>query len=135
MAKQKRMNFFCWVNGVKNMLDQKAYEKGYNPTGADGENRVYEFVREFIGGHPDSHPLGEVVYKIVRYVRLRNPEDLDKAAAWLFLARTHAQSPAPAVDSIPIVATWNGDDWRAEIPLRKRVSNPKLRDKDKRGRK
>lgn len=35
------------------------------------------------------HPVGEGIYKLVRYSKKRNPEDLAKLAAWAFLMWRH----------------------------------------------
>ena len=77
--------FLRFAKDVRDLLGVAAEERGYNTGGPDSDNRLYDFVRDFIGGHPHSHALGEVVYKVVRYRNKGNREDLLKAAAWLFL--------------------------------------------------
>jgi hypothetical protein len=67
---------------VAALLDPTAQSKGYNVTGVDGENQLYDFVSSFAG---DRHALGEIVYKVKRYAAKGNPEDVVKIAAWAFL--------------------------------------------------
>lgn len=76
-----------WAAEVRQLLDGTAARKGYNQTGPDDRNALYEFVKEMNQG--DGHALGEVVYKCRRFAALGNEEDLLKAAAWLFLTWRH----------------------------------------------
>lgn len=71
---------------VEALLAPTASAKGYNTTGIDGQNQLYEFVQSFAGNH---HALGEIVYKAKRYAAKGNPEDILKAAAWCFLIWRH----------------------------------------------
>lgn len=68
------------------LLEPTAASKGYSTTGIDGQNALYEFVQDMAG---PGHALGEIVYKARRYGAKRNPEDLEKIAAWAFLAWRH----------------------------------------------
>lgn len=76
---------FC--HKIEMMLGLTAKEKGYNTTGPDGENAVYKFIHEATGDH--GHGVGEIIYKAIRYMRKRNPEDLLKLAAWSYLIWRH----------------------------------------------
>jgi hypothetical protein len=75
------MPFNDFSEQVLALVDKRAADKGYNQTGPDGKNALFEFVREM----GLSHAEGEIVYKVVRYHQKRDPEDLLKAAAWAFL--------------------------------------------------
>ena len=81
------MLFIEFAGKIRSLLDAQASEKGYSGEGADGPNELYEFVRKHIGGNPHAHALGEIIYKVIRFAARGNPEDLEKAAAWLFLIR------------------------------------------------
>jgi hypothetical protein len=74
---------------VAKLMDGTAAGKGYNRTGLDGPNRLFEFVLDNIGAGAPTHALGEVVYKCQRYASKKNPEDILKAAAWCFLIWRH----------------------------------------------
>jgi hypothetical protein len=74
---------------VMALLEPTAKGKGYNTTGVDGQNLLYEFVQEAVGG--PGHAIGEAIYKVRRYAAKRNPEDLEKLAAWAFLMWKHHQ--------------------------------------------
>lgn len=73
---------------VEKLLGGTAAGKGYNASGPDSENRLYEFVQRLSGGH--QHAQGEIIYKIQRYAAKGNIEDVLKAAAWCFLIYKHA---------------------------------------------
>ena len=72
---------------IEMMLGSTAKEKGYNTTGPNGDNAVYEFIHEATGDHGPG--IGEIIYKAIRYMRKRNPEDLLKLAAWSYLVWRH----------------------------------------------
>jgi hypothetical protein len=76
---------FC--EQVEAMLSVGAKNKGYSAGGTDGPNDVYEFIYTATGDH--GHPIGEIMYKAIRYMRKRNPEDLIKIAAWAYLVFKH----------------------------------------------
>jgi len=81
--------FIEFTGKVKSLLEGQASDKGYSQGGADGRNELYEFIQKHVGANPHAHALGEVIYKVVRFAARGNPEDLEKAAAWLFLIRRH----------------------------------------------
>jgi hypothetical protein len=80
---------------VKELLEPTAQSKGYNTTGVDGQNQLYEFVQDTVGG--PGHAIGEAIYKVKRYAAKRNPEDLEKLAAWAFLIWKHHVPKSGAV--------------------------------------
>lgn len=81
------LTFDEWIRRVRALLEPTAAGKGYHDGDADGKNLLYEFVADTVGG--DGHALGECLYKIVRYAKTRNPEDMLKVAAWTFLILRH----------------------------------------------
>lgn len=81
------MTFDEFAAGVKKLLDGTAAGKGYNNTGADGDNELFDFVHDVGQGY--GHALGEIIYKAKRFAAKKNPEDLMKAAAWAFLILQH----------------------------------------------
>lgn len=74
---------------VRGLLDSTARGKGYNQTGPEGANVLFELVLNNIGNGEPTHALGEIVYKCQRYARKKNPEDILKAAAWCYLIWRH----------------------------------------------
>jgi len=84
-VKAKKMEEF--QRNVVNLLQGKAEQKGYNDTGPDGYNLLFDFVHKM----GLTHAEGEVVYKIVRWHNQHNPEDLEKAAAWCALIWLHGR--------------------------------------------
>lgn len=76
-----------FVAKVAESLNGKASSKGYSSGGADGPNPVNEFMQVYFPGHA----LGEIIYKVIRYQKRGNLEDLEKAAAWLYLTWREAQ--------------------------------------------
>jgi hypothetical protein len=72
---------------VRALLEPTAAGKGYNQTGADGPNELFDFVEALAGGY--GHALGEIVYKARRFASKGNPEDVLKIAAWAFLIWRH----------------------------------------------
>ncbi len=81
------MTFDQFAAQVRHLLEPTASGKGYNTTGADGPNDLYDFVKTMSGGH--QHALGEIVYKARRYAAKGNREDMLKIAAWAFLVLKH----------------------------------------------
>lgn len=77
------MTFDEFVSEVRGLLEPTAAGKGYNATGVDGRNELYDFVKSMTGG--DHHALGEIVYKARRFAAKGNREDVLKIAAWAFL--------------------------------------------------
>lgn len=57
---------------VDAILAHKGRSKGYD----GGKGQLWQLCREL------PHPLGEIIYKVVRYARQGNPEDLVKIAGW-----------------------------------------------------
>ena len=80
------MTFDQFCEQVRALLEPTAQGKGYNTTGVDGQNALYEFVQGVAG---DGHALGEIIYKAKRYAAKGNPEDVLKIAAWAFLILKH----------------------------------------------
>jgi hypothetical protein len=79
--------FRTFCTDVEALLSGTAGAKGYSGGSPDGPNQLYAFVAELVGG--PQHAAGETVYKIQRYLKKGNPEDLLKAAAWCFLMWRH----------------------------------------------
>jgi len=77
--------FGSFIIRVRESLDRNAAKKGYNDSGAEGHNELYDFCNHFFPGHA----LGEIVHKCVRYSKKRNKEDLIKIAAWAYLEWLH----------------------------------------------
>ena len=89
MPKDQELSFQSFAGAVENLMTTSAESKGYNQTGVDGPNEVFDFITSHVG---DGHALGEMIFKVLRYDRKRNPEDLLKVAAWAFLMwRYHLQ--------------------------------------------
>jgi len=57
---------------VKAILERKSRSKGYD----GGYGQLWKLCREL------PHPLGEIIYKVIRYHRKGIPEDLVKIAGW-----------------------------------------------------
>lgn len=66
---------------VEDILVGKAASKGY--ANDNGGRDFYDAVDLVAGA--DSHAAGEIVYKVKRFLRKRDKEDLVKIAAWAFL--------------------------------------------------
>jgi len=77
------MTFKEFSKEVQNLVEGNAAEKGYNTNGADGDNELYEFVQNL--SKSDSHAIGEIVYKAVRYTKKKDKKDILKIAAWAYL--------------------------------------------------
>lgn len=73
--------FDLFIQQVRELMERKAKTKGYHDSTADGPNQLYDFVETFCPAHTE----GEIIYKVVRYLSKRDPEDLLKIAAWAFL--------------------------------------------------
>jgi hypothetical protein len=86
VAKREDRTWGVFVSGVHGLLEPTAEGKGYNVTGVNGQNELFEFVQGIAGS---GHALGEIVYKVKRYAAKRQPEDLLKIAAWAFLEWRH----------------------------------------------
>ena len=81
------MTFDQFAAGVRGLLDGTAAGKNYNQNGADGENKLFDFVFDTTDDY--GHALGEIIYKARRFAAKGNDEDLLKAAAWAFLVLQH----------------------------------------------
>jgi len=77
-------SFDLFAEGVKELIEGKAREKGYNESG-EGKNDLMDFTNKFFPGHAG----GEIVYKAIRYGRKRDKADLLKIAAWAYLLWKH----------------------------------------------
>lgn len=83
---------------VRELLSNTAKAKGYNTTGPEGPNMLFEFNARYFPGHA----LGEVIYKCVRYSEKKNLEDVLKAAAWLFLVWKNAKEGSNDAAKAPV---------------------------------
>ena len=95
------MTFDAFTQQVRALMDPVACAKGYNQTGVDGPNELYEFVKTTVGS--DAHALGEIIYKARRYAAKGDPVDVLKIAAWAFLILKHKQEPqhhAAPIDAV-----------------------------------
>lgn len=68
---------------VQESLEKHAERKGYNLTGADGDNKLYEFTKHI--GASGGHSMGEIIYKATEYMKDAREVLLIKIAAWAFL--------------------------------------------------
>jgi hypothetical protein len=68
---------------VDTILGSVAKEKGYD----GGKGQLYSITKNL------PHPLGEIVYKVVRYNQTHDPLDLVKIAAWARLIYEDAVLP------------------------------------------
>lgn len=88
------MTFDDFMQDARELVDGTAKKKGYNQTGADGPNLLFDFIHRM----GLTHSEGEIIYKIVRWHNKRNPEDLLKAAAWIWLIYKHGRDDAQVPD-------------------------------------
>jgi hypothetical protein len=68
---------------VQESLEKHAERKGYNDTGADGDNMLYRFTKHI--GASNGHSMGEIIYKATEYMKDAREVLLIKIAAWAFL--------------------------------------------------
>ena len=87
------MTFDEFTKEVHKLMAGDALAKGYNRTGPDSDNPLYQFVQDTVSG--DGHPIGEIIYKAKRYAAKRDPVDMLKIAAWAFLVLKHRREDAP----------------------------------------
>jgi hypothetical protein len=73
-------SFDDFAAGVRELIEGRAQEKGYNK-GGSSKNDLMEFTNKFFPGHAG----GEIVYKAIRYSRKGDKTDLSKIAAWAYL--------------------------------------------------
>lgn len=89
-SEQDMGTFKEFVREVQDLMEGGAGAKGYNNTGVDGQNDLYQFIQNL--SQNDSHALGEIIYKAVRYTNKRDKRDLTKIAAWAFLIWRYGKS-------------------------------------------
>lgn len=97
-------NFFDELYAI---VGGKAQQKGYASLNAkDSSGRE---TLDFVKQHAPGHAEGEMMYKIIRWTKKRQPEDLLKLAAWAFLVwdqyrreRAGQQTEAPLVDHMVV---------------------------------
>lgn len=70
----------AFFSHVRQLLGGTANGKGYSQNG--NGRALIDSVAEECG---EGHALGEIRYKLVRWRRKRNPDDIAKIAAWAFL--------------------------------------------------
>ena len=68
---------------VQESLEKHAERTGYNDTGADGDNMLYQFTKHI--GASNGHSMGEIIYKATEYMKDAREVLLIKIAAWAFL--------------------------------------------------
>lgn len=73
--------FEVFCSEVSAIMTQAAESKGYNEGGPNAPNQLDDFMEKHFAGHA----LGEAAYKLVRYQAKNDPNDLIKAAAWIYL--------------------------------------------------
>jgi hypothetical protein len=76
------------AGGAGAVLGGAADSKGYN-------DALFEVTREL------PHPLGEIVYKVIRYSKQRNIGDLEKIVAWAELEYRYAKAGGSSGRSEP----------------------------------
>ena len=81
---------------VQESLEKHAERKGYNDTGADGDNMLYQFTKHI--GASNGHSMGEIIYKATEYMKEAREVLLIKIAAWAFLEWKYFKSPNPKWD-------------------------------------
>jgi hypothetical protein len=75
-------------HAVRGILEGDAGTKGYGPPeGSQPGGILYQFVRVY----DLNHPLGEIVYKVVRYRSRHDPRDLLKISAWAYMEWANSQ--------------------------------------------
>ena len=75
----------AWVafsNQVQSKVKDDAEKKGY---GGSDEAKMQLMMETEAGAPHCGHALGEIKYKVSRYIAKRASEDLVKIAAWAFL--------------------------------------------------
>ena len=82
---------------VQESLEKHAERKGYNDSGADGENLLYQFTKHI--GASGGHSMGEIIYKATEYMKEAREVLLIKIAAWAFLEWKYFKS-LPEIKSI-----------------------------------
>lgn len=70
-----------YVREIKEILLLAAKTKGYHGDETDGR-LMYDNIILLAG---EGHASGEIIYKIARYRRTKDPKDIAKIGAWAFL--------------------------------------------------
>ena len=79
-----------FFHAVRESLETHAQRKGYNETGADGPNLLYELTKQI--GASAGHSMGEIIYKATEYMKEPREVLLIKIAAWAFLEWKYLKS-------------------------------------------
>jgi hypothetical protein len=66
---------------MNDILINAAKAKGYHGSELDGR-KLYDEILYLAG---EGHASGEIIYKLTRYRRVKDPKDIVKVAAWAFL--------------------------------------------------
>jgi len=90
-AQVEGSRFQDFAQQARELVDGQAASKGYNQTGAEGPNALFDFVQNM----GLSHAEGELVYKVVRWHNRHDKADLLKIAAWAFLLWLHTPELHP----------------------------------------
>ena len=80
-------SFDEFARQARDLVDAQAASKGYNSTGAEGPNALFDFTHNM----GLSHAEGEIVYKVVRWHSKRDKADLLKIVGWAFLLWIHSK--------------------------------------------
>lgn len=112
-----------WFKQIKTLVFGKAKAKGYaDNTEGDGRE-LLDFVNKHCAGHTE----GEIIYKVIRWGKKRDPEDLLKVAAWAFLAwdqhrrQNEGKLEVGYAQGIPDAA--GGEGWGNDLPVVKDIRN------------
>lgn len=108
------------------ILDSAAHGKGYAVNG-DGRE-----VLDFVDQHFKGHAAGEVIYKVIRWMKKKDPTDLIKIAAWAFLMwdQEYRSKRKEAVSDVAWSPTTKGEGERAAEGIAYQTRpGPSLREK------
>ena len=100
---------------VKRKVIGEASDKGY---GTSDEQKMWSLDEAETVAPGCGHALGEIKYKVNRYSKKRNPDDLVKIAAWAFLIwwKEHNENQTIGLgDRIPTGSLDLPDDGKREI--------------------
>lgn len=70
------------------LILKRAPSEGYRNAQNPEDPHVFEFIVEHITGKY-SHPIGEIITKLLRFTKSGDSEDLAKAVAWITLIYRH----------------------------------------------
>jgi hypothetical protein len=80
------------TNGLSRWAEQiileRAPAEGYRNAQNPEDPHVFEFIVEHLEGKY-SHPIGEIITKLLRFTKSEDSEDLAKAVAWITLIHRH----------------------------------------------